>query len=188
MLEHLPNESTNELVVGLKQSDFVYEFVSLLATKLDTKTGVPVPPTGTPIDYLNLTIGDCGGIASLLYNCGRKFTTINNTEHVGKLGECFRQATNLYLSNKNEYSYCEGYAISEKLPIPLMHAWCVDKKGNVVDPTWHENTATIPTGYFGIVLNGDFVLETLGITRHYGILDHLFFPEVRKKQIKKILI
>lgn len=65
--------------------------------------------------------------------------------------QCF---TNAYLlaARRSDLTYVEGYAAGV---IPVHHAWCVDRLGNVVDPTWasHPRTArglAAGTEYMGI--------------------------------------
>ncbi len=69
-----------------------------------------------------------------------------------------------------ELRYCEGFAISNDVQIPISHAWLVDAKSQVIDPTWSEDAP----GYtcFGVVFTEDFVRETAMKTKYYGILDN----------------
>ena len=55
-----------------------------------------------------------------------------------------------------EFTYCEGYAQSEDLPLPLFHAWLVDGNGNVIDPTWDKGDA-----YLGIPFNTKWFINLL---------------------------
>lgn len=88
-------------------------------------------------------------------------------EH-GRMKECFRNAANLALGfYRNEYIYCEGYAISI---IPVMHAWCVDLQGNVIDPTWNNGTA-VGSEYYGIAIKAMYLQERLVKQKHYGLID-----------------
>ena len=50
-------------------------------------------------------------------------------------GHCYASAGRLAFARPKEYTYCEGWAQSSA-GIPLQHAWCLDRRGNVVDPTW----------------------------------------------------
>ncbi len=69
-----------------------------------------------------------------------------------------------------ELNYCEGFAISDDVPIAISHAWLVDAKSQVIDPTW-SNDAPGCT-YFGAVFTEDFVREIALKTKCYGILDN----------------
>lgn len=61
-------------------------------------------------------------------------------------------------SGRKGLRYCEGYALRI---IPILHAWCVDENGVVVDPTLDDAA----TAYFGLPIAaekamgaGDFYL------------------------------
>ncbi|MGN6556067.1 MAG: hypothetical protein ACTHLW_20350 [Verrucomicrobiota bacterium] len=90
----------------------------------------------------------------------------------GKMRECFKNAADLALGfHRNNYIYCEGYALSI---IPVMHAWCVDLEGNVIDPTWTPRTgAMIDTGreYFGVAIKSAYLSEALLKQKYYGLID-----------------
>lgn len=57
----------------------------------------------------------------------------------GEMKQCFANAARLALATP-DLTYCEGVALAI---IPTHHAWCIDTKGRVVDPTWRtrENDA-----------------------------------------------
>ena len=57
---------------------------------------------------------------------------------------CFCNAQQLTIYSEGEYEYCEGYAISKVLGIPMEHAWNV-KKGKIIDLTWDDGME-----YFGV--------------------------------------
>lgn len=60
---------------------------------------------------------------------------------------CYYNAFML-LHNKN-LRYCEGHLVrgGSTVPVQIQHAWCVDKQGRVVDPTWAYHPDTV---YFGV--------------------------------------
>jgi hypothetical protein len=98
--------------------------------------------------------------------------------------QCFQNAVNLMLESGKRLIYCEGYGTSV---IPVLHAWCVDKKGNVIDPTWDYKDSV---EYFGIPFDPDFVMKSMFKSKYYGILDNwhddypllrCFNPEVKAK-------
>lgn len=74
----------------------------------------------------------------LLARYGRAF------EHIAEFpfrrgargGDCFENAYQLAIARG--LHYCEGYAVSGALVVPLAHAWCVDDGGSVYDPTWAD--------------------------------------------------
>lgn len=58
--------------------------------------------------------------------------------------------------------YCQGYVVSSDLPIPIEHAWAIDKADRVVDVTLQDvDTGKSRSGlgeYFGIVFERELVL------------------------------
>lgn len=104
----------------------------------------------------------------LVLKQGKFFTPETRPADV-KLGakkECFSNAARLALERSN-LTYVEGYAmINDGLPLPIAHAWCVDKKGRVVDNTW-ENPGV---AYFGVPFKTSYLAKKLSETGVYGIL------------------
>lgn len=104
----------------------------------------------------------------LVLKQGKFFTPETRPADV-KLGakkECFSNAARLALERSN-LTYVEGYAmINDRLPLPIAHAWCVDKKGRVVDNTW-ENPGV---AYFGVPFKTSYLAKKLSETGVYGIL------------------
>ena len=81
----------------------------------------------------------------------------------GRMKECYRNALMLMLDNPS-YFYIEGYAAGI---IPAMHAWCVDKKGNVIDPTWPDGKE-----YFGVIFKRSYALEQAIKNGRVGLIDN----------------
>lgn len=88
--------------------------------------------------------------------------------------ECYKNAFLLADENPDKYIYCEGVACSV---IPMHHAWCVDERGNVFDPTWKEGSH-----YVGIPFKIDHVRRTILARKYYGVIDdpQRDFPLYRK--------
>jgi len=83
---------------------------------------------------------------------GRTWVPAPLDERIFKRGreqECFRNATLLAIK-RPRLSYVEGYADYQE------HAWCVDSKGNVVDPTWPKDMPPLKT-YFGVAFKTEWV-------------------------------
>ena len=81
----------------------------------------------------------------------------------GKVKDCYMNAWHLATERK-DLTYVEGYAASV---IPVMHAWCVDKQGNVIDPTWGTGKA-----YYGVPFTTDYIMKTAMRRKYFGILDN----------------
>lgn len=80
--------------------------------------------------------------------------------------ECYRNAYQLMMSNN--MTYVEGYCATV---IPIEHAWCVNRKGIVVDPTLVMSDYG-PNGYFGVAFNRRFVMQTALKSQYYGIFSY----------------
>lgn len=102
----------------------------------------------------------------------------------GPLKLCYKNAYQAALMSGGELIYCEGFAFS--ILIPVLHAWCIDLKGNVIDVTWDRSkfTSINPEDkfeYYGIPFALDFVWDQMSKSKHYGILDcwELDFSHIR---------
>ena len=98
--------------------------------------------------------------------------TVKPAPFKGKLGSCFQNCYQALWKHR-ELSYCEGFAIDNKLPIAVSHAWLVNDNSEVIDPTWVGKKFGGST-YFGVVFNKNFVREIAEKTKHYGVLDNDF--------------
>lgn len=70
---------------------------------------------------------------------------------------CFGNAFRLAREAPQRFVYFEGYATHDTGPnMPMRHAWCIDRTGRVVDPTW-AGIPVDPLAYRGVALPLDLV-------------------------------
>ncbi len=108
------------------------------------------------------------------YSCFEEFVLVNGKEYknhnpvkvkYGRMKECFKNA--FYLADRDEkYIYVEGFATTKHLGLPLLHAWCVDKQGNVYDPTWRDGDE-----YYGVPFRMEYVRKTILRKKTFGVID-----------------
>lgn len=92
------------------------------------------------------------------------YPTVATTRRKGTIKQCFMNAFRLATEEPHKYTYVEGYAANI---IPVHHAWCVNRDGHVIDPTWKDGGKA----YYGIPFNVEYVWKMAGRRRIYGILD-----------------
>lgn len=113
-------------------------------------------------------IGQFYSMGEFVLKHGKAFKSIKQKLPVGvrrgRMGRCFQNAANLAV-NDSRFTYCEGYAAGV---IPLMHAWCIDKDGNVIDPTWADD---LGHSYFGVPFKTKYLIHSLLETETYGLID-----------------
>ena len=80
--------------------------------------------------------------------------------------QCFKNAFALANSNPNVLAYVEGLALTSG--IPLHHAWCVDRDGNVIEPTWRPD---LGQAYFGVALDIDALRAHVLAKGTYGFIE-----------------
>lgn len=113
-------------------------------------------------------IGDYHSVMEFVYRNGRRFERIGKRPkriRKGRNGYCFANATRLALAHPKHLIYCEGYALGH---IPVHHAWCVTRRGTVIDPTWNDS---IQYQYYGIPINQKYLRESLLTYGMYGLID-----------------
>lgn len=85
-----------------------------------------------------------------------------------KMGACYRNCMETVLANP-DLIYCEGFAYGPS-PIPMEHAWVMDREGNFIDPTWRYQKKA---DYFGVAFKTDKLLAIARRTGMYGIFGNL---------------
>lgn len=84
--------------------------------------------------------------------------------------QCIKNAGTLALTHPEKFTYCEGWAqMPAHRGLTTYHAWCLDRGGNVVDPTWvhkkgHE--------YLGIPIKTSALRQQILATQHWGLFIH----------------
>ena len=82
--------------------------------------------------------------------------------------ECYRNAT-LLATMHPKYTYVEGFAMSPSLPLALSHAWVLNSKGEVLDPTWGWRDGTV---YLGVPFETEDLIERTTTSGYYGVLSN----------------
>ncbi len=106
-----------------------------------------------------------------------KFVIAHGTDHIpqrkpksfrrGRRHNCFQNSTHLVLKHE-ELRYVEGFGLRTGMPIALLHAWCIDPEGRVIDITWTDPETCY---YRGIVIEREMLYSELVRLGHYGLLD-----------------
>lgn len=94
----------------------------------------------------------------------------NKKSFKGKRGEpknCYGNSTMLAAMNP-DLTYVEGKVTIHG--VPLDHAWCVNEKGRVVDPTI-INKGQVGE-YFGVPFKTRYVKRAVMINKYFGLLDY----------------
>jgi hypothetical protein len=83
----------------------------------------------------------------------------------GPKKQCFKNAALVAL--RGQMTYVEGYAVLKNLMLPMLHAWLVDDKGQIIDVTWDKPWEC---QYLGIAFEQDVLRRELLRNEVYGIL------------------
>ena len=85
----------------------------------------------------------------------------------GKPKQCFQNAYR-EADEGGIFTYCEGFAMSANLPIPIHHAWLVNMRGKIYDPTLRDAHLY---EYLGITVSYPVLHAETDRTGVYGLLD-----------------
>ena len=93
----------------------------------------------------------------LILSCGREMTFAPLPENIepGLPKGCYYNCLQI-LNEHPELTYCEGYALADGLVLPVPHAWLINPRSEVVDPTWDTAGA-----YIGVTFNTDWLMSLL---------------------------
>lgn len=108
-------------------------------------------------------LGGYYNMEEFVYRNGRLFKIKPHNIKRGPMKECYRNAALLSIQDP-KYYYVEGYAMGI---IPAMHAWCIDKDKNVIDPTWPDGRE-----YFGVVFKESYLFKHMEKYKRYGLIDN----------------
>ena len=99
-----------------------------------------------------------GGFEELVLDCGveTSFAPLPKNIKRGLPKSCYYNCFQLLREDLN-LTYSEGYALDLELLLPLIHAWLVNKDGEVIDPTWNNCNAA----YLGIPFNTQWFINLL---------------------------
>lgn len=99
----------------------------------------------------------------------------------GEPKQCYPNCLRVLYKNPSLY-YCEGFAAYNDISFAIAHAWLVNEKGQVIDPTWWKETDLQNCAYFGVVFDEEFVMEMADKLKVYGILENDFMNEHKLKR------
>lgn len=88
--------------------------------------------------------------------------------------QCYENAARLTLREPKKFLYVEGIALGVIAPVP--HAWCIDREGYVVDPTWRN---VDERRYFGVPFETSYLRRRLYETVEHGALIDVFEGDER---------
>jgi hypothetical protein len=120
----------------------------------------------------------------LIVELGIGFERKIKSSFIGQPQKCQKNAFDVVIEYpKPELYYCEGFATYADLGLPIYHAWLINERGEIVDPTWHEPESFIEHAYIGVVFDREFARTVAVETGSYGILEN---DQFRDRQIKRL--
>jgi hypothetical protein len=124
------------------------------------------------------SVGDADEVArnmariyDLLLKHGRFFEPTPRPKNYksGDRNQCYGNSLDLVIAH-DELSYCEGYVVIGRIPVPMEHGWCMTEQGKVVDVTLKKPGLA----YFGVVFNSLY-----GATRDLPLLESVLIENAK---------
>jgi hypothetical protein len=85
---------------------------------------------------------------------------------IGMRRQCYKNALELVIRYPR-LIYVEGFTTSGPIPIP--HAWCLTRRGEIVEPTPRIDGDGV--GYFGVPIKTRFAVKVVIGSGMYGVID-----------------
>lgn len=86
-----------------------------------------------------------------------------------RIKDCYRNC-GTRASRHLTMTYCEGYI--QFLGIPISHAWLLNRKGEVIDPTLRRTEDDPPTPYVGVAFRTEYLIRTVLDKDVWGLLHY----------------
>ena len=85
-----------------------------------------------------------------------------------ELHQAYENTYALLMQREGSVHYCEGFAKVPGQPM-VLHSWCVDREGAVIDPTLPEELVG-QAEYFGMAFSQRYLFEEINANNLLGIL------------------
>ena len=105
----------------------------------------------------------------MILNCGNEFITCSpNQIKINPSFGCYQNCQQL-VKEYPELVYCEGYALASDVVIPIRHAWLINARREVIEPTWNDNDSV----YLGIPFSASWFQSVLNKRSSIGREDEI---------------
>lgn len=125
------------------------------------------------VDHLEMLVAARAGrpcLEGLVLEHGRLFEWDPRVKvEMGERQQCYMNAGKLAMDRG--HVYVEGYARVGVAPIPVHHAWCLDARGRVLDPTWPVDLLGKEREYCGVPLSNVYWRAALIRKRTWGVME-----------------
>ena len=111
------------------------------------------------------------GMEDFVLKNGKFYPISKRKVKLGRIKECFSNAAKLAIDDSS-LIYCEGYFLSKKLPIPIYHAWVIDREGKVIDNTIRVQKDEGTRLYYGVEFSTEYLCATVLSKGTYGLIDN----------------